>query len=63
MNNPSGITYEDYFPEASLERAFLDTIYIQGKRHFDNLGPIDFEKCQKLIGETKDLYEWVKRKL
>ena len=49
LNNPSGITYEDYFPEASIERAFLDTIYIQGKRHFDNLGPIDFEKCQKLL--------------
>ncbi|MEK7633610.1 MAG: hypothetical protein AAB437_02090 [Patescibacteria group bacterium] len=49
LNNPSGIIYENYFPEAILERAFLDTIYIQGNRHFDNLGPIDFEKCEKLL--------------
>jgi hypothetical protein len=49
LNNPLGITYDDYFPQATIERAFLDTIYVYGKRDFDNLGPIDFEKCQKLL--------------
>jgi len=49
LNNPTGIIYESYFPEATLERAFLDTIYVYGKRHFDNLEPVDIEKCQKLL--------------
>ena len=49
LNNPTGIVYGNYFPEATVERAFLDTIYISGKRYFDNLEPIDFEKCQKML--------------
>lgn len=49
LTNPIGIEYKNYFSEATLERAFLDTIYIQGLRHFDNLGPIDFEKCEKML--------------
>lgn len=49
LMNPTGIEYDDYFPQATLERAFLDKIYIYGQRHFDNLKPIDFDKCYKLL--------------
>ncbi|MEK7168786.1 MAG: hypothetical protein AAB778_02130 [Patescibacteria group bacterium] len=54
LNNPLGIFYENKYPEASVERAFLDTIYIFGKRHFDNLEPIDFEKCKNMLSIYKD---------
>ena len=49
LHNPTGITYGSYFPEAIRERAFLDTIYLYGKRHFDNVEPIDFELCESLL--------------
>jgi predicted transcriptional regulator of viral defense system len=49
LSNPMGIIYTNYYPEATAERAFLDTIYVFGKRHFDNLSPIDFEKCQNML--------------
>lgn len=49
VGNPFGIMNDNYYPEASLERAFLDTIYIAGEQHFDNLDPIDFEKCRGLL--------------
>lgn len=49
LSNPLGIFYENKYPEASAERAFLDTIFIFGKRHFDNLTPIDFEKCKQML--------------
>lgn len=55
LNNPMGIIYDNYFPEATVERAFLDTIYMFGKRHFDNLAPIDFEKCKNMLS----IYEGV----
>ncbi|KKR02728.1 MAG: hypothetical protein UU25_C0015G0013 [Microgenomates group bacterium GW2011_GWB1_40_9] len=49
LTNPMGIGYENYFPEATVERAFLDTIYCYGKRQFDNVEPIDFEKCEDML--------------
>lgn len=54
LNNPLGITYENNYSEANIERAFLDTIYVYGKRHFDNLDPIDFEKCENMLSIYKD---------
>lgn len=33
----------------SLERAFLDTIYLRKNYHFDNLRPIDWGKVKKLV--------------
>lgn len=47
--NPVGISYEEGVPWASLERAFLDTIYLEGERYFDNLDPINFEVCENLL--------------
>lgn len=49
LHNPIGIVYENYYPEATVERAFLDSIYLFGKRHFDNLKPIDFVKCKQML--------------
>lgn len=49
LNDPTGIIYEDNYPEATLERAFMDTVYLEGKRYFDHLDPIDFEKCEEMI--------------
>ena len=49
LHNPTGIIYENGYPEATIERAFLDTIYIYGRRHFDNLEPIDFEICKNML--------------
>lgn len=49
LHNPTGIMYENYFPEATKERAFLDTIYMYGKRHFDNIEPIDLKLCESLL--------------
>ena len=55
LHNPAGIIYKDNYPEAILERSFLDTIYLFGKRHFDNLKPVDFEKCEELLPIYKDV--------
>ena len=49
LHSPFGIENDDNYPRASLERAFLDSIYIFGKMHFDNTEPIDFEKCENLL--------------
>lgn len=49
LGNPFGIINDHYYPEASLERAFLDTICVVGEQYFDNLEPIDFEKCTELL--------------
>ncbi|WKZ25560.1 MAG: hypothetical protein QY322_04245 [bacterium] len=68
LHNPVGIIYENNYPEATVERAFLDTIYIFGKRHFDNLEPIDFDNCQNMLyvykGDInkKDIESYAKRR-
>ena len=49
LTNPAGIFYENSYPEATLERAFLDTIYLEGLRYFDHLDPVDFEKCENML--------------
>ena len=47
--NPIGITYKDGVPWASIERAFMDKIYLNPKQYFDNLSPIDWQKCENLL--------------
>ena len=49
LHDPNGISNEKGYPEATVERAFLDTIYLFGKRHFDNLEPIDIERCKNML--------------
>lgn len=48
LTNPIGIEKEGDFYIASLERAFLDAIYIYKNYHFDNLRAINWEKALEL---------------
>lgn len=48
LTNPAGIERQSGFFIASLERAFLDAVYIYKNYHFDNLGAIDWEKANSL---------------
>lgn len=46
--NPSGVENKDNYSIATLERAFLDMVYLFPEYYFDNLGPINWEKCFEL---------------
>ncbi len=50
LYNPTGIIQQEGFSIAEKERAFLDMIYLFPAYYFDNLRPLDWEKC----------FEWVK---
>ena len=47
--NPAGVDNQNNYSLASAERAFLDTIYLFINYHFDNLEPINWQKCQTLV--------------
>jgi hypothetical protein len=47
--NSSGIISRDNYSQATPERAFLDMIYLFPNYYFDNLEPIDFNKCNELV--------------
>jgi len=49
LTNSLGIEKECNYYIASKERAFLDTIYLNKGYHFDNLSPIDWDKCFEMI--------------
>lgn len=53
LTNLSGIEQKEGYFIATLERAFLDAIYIYKNYHFDNLGAIDWEK----VTELKKIYK------
>jgi len=46
--NSTGIIKKDGYDTASVERAFLDTIYLFPGYYFDNLRPLNWEKCFEL---------------
>lgn len=46
--NPAGIEKKGGYYEACSERAFLDAVYLYKDYHFDNLGPINWEKIEDL---------------
>ncbi|OGI76569.1 hypothetical protein A3C57_03185 [Candidatus Nomurabacteria bacterium RIFCSPHIGHO2_02_FULL_33_12] len=46
--NSAGIDNNGIYSIASKERAFLDMIYIFPKYYFDNLRPINWDKCFEL---------------
>lgn len=52
--NPSGIEKKDGYCAATKERAFLDTIYINKDYHFDNLGPLDWDKVFEMLPMYKN---------
>jgi len=47
--NPQGVEIRDEYSIASRERAFMDTIYLNTEYHFDNLSPIDWDKCREIL--------------
>lgn len=47
--NPMGIEINDNYSIASAERAFLDTIYIKKKFHFDSLLPLNWDKVFAIL--------------
>ncbi len=52
--NPAGTIFKDNYSIASPERAFLDTIYLFPKYHFDNLSSLNWEKCFELAPMYKN---------
>jgi len=55
-----GVKSENNYSIATPERAFLDTIYLFPKYHFDDLKAIDWERCQELV-KIYDNKELIKR--
>lgn len=49
LANPLGVDIKEDYPIASAERAFLDVLYLNKNYHFDNLTPIDQQKCLELV--------------
>lgn len=52
LTNPEGIEQKESYFIATLERAFLDAVYLYKNYHFDNLGTINWEK----VDELKKIY-------
>lgn len=50
LTNPYGIEQKDEYAIASVERAVLDTIYLNKKFYFDNLSGINWEKINAMVG-------------
>jgi len=49
LYNPAGIISRDNYSLASVERAFLDMIYLFPNYYFDNLKSINWERCDELV--------------
>lgn len=49
LYNSTGIISKDNYSIATLERAFLDMIYLFPNYYFDNLKSIDWGKCEKIV--------------
>jgi len=47
--NKSGLEMFDNYYLATVERAFLDMIYLNKNYYFDNLQPINWKKCFSLV--------------
>lgn len=48
VTNMQGIEYKEGYFIATLERAFLDAVYIYKNYYFDNLGSLDWEKVNAI---------------
>ena len=57
------IILKDNYSIATVERAFLDMIYLFPDYYFDNLDLIDFEKCNKIVHiyNNKELIKRLKK--
>lgn len=63
LTNPCGIINTEVKSVASVERAVLDTLLLDGQRHFDNVRPIHWDRVDALVAmyHNQALYERVKR--
>ncbi len=46
--NSLGIEEKNFYSIACKERAFLDAVFLYKDYHFDNLGPLDWEKVREI---------------
>lgn len=63
LTNHAGIETKDNYAIASLERAFLDVVYLRKDYHFDNLSPFDWNKVFEILpiyGGNKRMEKMVK---
>ncbi len=49
LTNTCGIENKENYFIASVERAFLDIIYLYKDYHFDNLSPLNWDKVYKIL--------------
>jgi predicted transcriptional regulator of viral defense system len=49
LTNPMGVENRNESSFATTERAFLDTLYIHGDYHFDNLNGLDWNKVFEIL--------------
>lgn len=69
LTNPMGIEVKEGYYIATLERAFLDAVYIYKNYFFDNLGALDWKKIEELKKaysskafekRVEEYYKWYK---
>lgn len=63
LTNPMGVKNDGIKSVASVERAVLDTLFLDGQRHLDNVRPIHWDMIDALLPmyHNQALYERVKR--
>jgi len=64
LTNPAGIESKDNYSIATPERAFLDVVYLNKDYHFDNLGPLNWDKVFEILsiyGGNKRMEKMVKK--
>lgn len=49
LTNHAGVETKGNYFIASLERAFLDVVYLQKDYHFDNLSPLNWDKVFEIL--------------
>lgn len=49
LTNPIGIENVGNYTVASKERAFLDSLYLNGKQYFDHLDKMDWDLCRQIL--------------
>jgi hypothetical protein len=49
LTNPMGLNNMGSYWIATTERAFLDSLYLNGQPHFDHLDNIDWRKCREIL--------------
>lgn len=47
--HPAGVENRGNYHQATVERAFMDHIYLFQDIHLDNLDPINWDKCRQLL--------------